>query len=102
MQINPIQKENYSGKSHPLNSLIMNDNITNLSTTRKKENLSQIKNNTDINPFKLAQNNFKARVLPNFTYLEVKKSNKSLTVPKSPELKTKERSVSKFKNKLNE
>lgn len=99
VQIN--SKENDVVKAHPIHSLKIKEKLANEFTSRKKEEeISQIKNstnNTEINPLKSTQSNFKARVLPNFTYLEVKKSNKSLTVPKSPELKTKDRSKSKLK-----
>lgn len=94
-------KEHDFVKAHPINTLKIKEKLANDFTSRKKEDdISQIKNstnNTEINPLKSTQNNFKARVLPNFTYIEVKKSNKSLTVPKSPELKTKDRSKSKLK-----
>lgn len=42
---------------------------------------------------------FSAKPLPNFTLFEVKKSSRLLTVPVSPKLKTKSRSVS-YRNKM--
>ena len=44
------------------------------------------------------ESQFYAKPLPQFSFKEIKKSSNKLTIPASPKLKTKSRSVSKLKN----
>ena len=89
---NNRENENDNDKSNLLT-------VTNKETTMKKDSISLSVHAGSLNEInsKHSLNNFKAKVIPNFTLLEVKKSNRSLTVPKSPQLKTKARSVNKLK-----
>lgn len=107
------EMKRYKFSANPLNKNIFKSNSTNtlINQNKPKENQKAIphyitKKREDIilKNFKSCQilktkqkniNGFKAKPLPNFTPIEVKKSTKMLTVPLSPGLKTKSRSLKK-------
>jgi hypothetical protein len=91
------------------NNIISNSepqSTTNLATATTVKNTLSLKTSTFIDKENFPQatqikslmksSSFKAKPVPNFTFLEVKKSSHVLTTPKSPPLMTKSRSMHKL------
>jgi hypothetical protein len=90
--INIIKQINIDSKEPEL------DIIKSIATTENKDKLlTKNKSNKSLNENSIQTvTSFRAKPLPNFAVMEVKKSNSNLTVPKSPELMTKIRSKKKL------
>jgi hypothetical protein len=90
--INIIKQINIDSKEPEL------DIIKSIATTENKDKLlTKNKSNKSLNENSIQTvTSFRAKPLPNYAVMEVKKSNSNLTVPKSPELMTKIRSKKKL------
>jgi hypothetical protein len=105
-------KENKpSSNSNIINSNNFNNNpfIPKISSTDNKENtnffpaaqstlLYKVNSSNPKSNFTISQSHgqFKARAIPQYTYMEVKKSTHMLTIPVSPKLRTTARSQKKI------
>ena len=86
--------------SNKFSILLNNINIYGGEFINKDISIKQIENCSQKNKIIIEEKDkfiFKARTVPNFACLEIMKSNNNLTIPKSPKLKTKIRSLSKLK-----
>jgi hypothetical protein len=68
------------------------DTCSNFNTNYNIDNF----NNTSTNAISQSHGQFKARAMPQYTYMEVKKSTHMLTIPVSPKLRTTARSQKKI------